>query len=612
MSVPLPRDLNNLCGIIGTIIHSLKFGEIEIIDHGLLVYDGAGLIRSVVDLKKEPNALNLISLHHLEDFTGKLIIPGFVDAHCHAPQYVFSGTGMDLPLLQWLEKYTFPCEAKFSDKEFAKIAYEKSIRRHLKCGTTFASYFATIHNEAGKILVDIIQEVGQRAFVGKVSMDRNSPEFYVEKTTTGCKDAEEFVKYVLRLTDVGKQFVDEVDNCVSEWKIDKSFSSNFVAESSSMKKPRTVSEDATTVCSSASSVRNLGNLSVKGSKDFDGTNGSRARVVSGSTAFDSMDSDSVEEVSSNEGNSTRSKRTLSDFYTDMKIGSCVPFCPKVNVAYPTKTLLNRKDTPLVMPCITPRFVPTCTPGIMMYLGELAQRYGLPVQSHMSESINEIQWVAELHPDCETYAHVYEKFGLLSPYTYMAHCCHSSAEERQVLRRTGTSAIHCASSNFMLNSGVMDVKLFLSEGINVALGTDVAGGYSPSILDAIRQTVIASRVKGFDHRSRANSIVNTDVSIESESMKSTSSKSVGEYQSLNFAEAFHLATVGGAEVLGMGNVVGNFMVGKKLDCLVVDLHCSDSPIDCFGNEDSNEMFQKFLFLGDDRNISHVYVDGRQVL
>ena len=96
------------------------------------------------------------------DLGNKLIIPGFIDCHVHAPQYVFSGTGMDLPLLQWLEKHTFPCEASFKDEDFARASYQKSVQRHLKCGTTFASYFATIHNPASKVLVDVIKTVGQR------------------------------------------------------------------------------------------------------------------------------------------------------------------------------------------------------------------------------------------------------------------------------------------------------------------------------------------------------------------------------------------------------------------------------------------------------------------
>ena len=55
-------------------------------------------------------------------------------------------------------------------------------------------------------------------------------------------------------------------------------------------------------------------------------------------------------------------------------------------------------------------------------------------------------VAKLHPDCPTYAHVYKKYGLLHSHTYMAHCCHSSAAERALMKLMGVGAVHCASSN----------------------------------------------------------------------------------------------------------------------------------------------------------------------
>ena len=91
--------------IVGSIVHSLTFGSLEIIANGAIVCDN-GLISDVIDLDKRLNGLE--GILNVIDHKGKLIIPGLIDAHCHAPQYVFSGTGMDLPLLDWLNKYTFP------------------------------------------------------------------------------------------------------------------------------------------------------------------------------------------------------------------------------------------------------------------------------------------------------------------------------------------------------------------------------------------------------------------------------------------------------------------------------------------------------------------------
>ena len=114
--------------LVGAIVHSISLGELEMLSRGALVADN-GVILRVVDLTKKNcsleelcgelknsnNGRNVV----MRDFGESLIMPGFIDTHCHAPQYVFTGTGMDLPLLQWLEKYTFPCESRFNDEEFA-------------------------------------------------------------------------------------------------------------------------------------------------------------------------------------------------------------------------------------------------------------------------------------------------------------------------------------------------------------------------------------------------------------------------------------------------------------------------------------------------------------
>jgi cytosine/adenosine deaminase-related metal-dependent hydrolase len=665
--------------LIGSIVHSLAFGEIQIIDNGAIVYDQNGEILELLDLSKTPLSSEITSsVKEIDDWTGKLIIPGFIDAHCHAPQYVFSGTGMDLPLLLWLEKYTFPCEAKFENEEFARKAYEKSIKRHLKCGTTFASYFATIHTSACKVLVDVIQQMGQRAFVGKVSMDRNAPDFYIEETEKGGRDVEEFIQYCFEQTDVGRQFLQSLSGINMK-------QANETISSSVNKKPKLETSDnflpvsAEKQSNSFITPRTLRAVTMDGHDDMiDGG------VTLPSQITPSMKTDgfvfpesallpenrkrTVSDMSSLVGTGTKNispSRSLSSSPTAVAFSSSSNLPP---------SLLNRADTPLVMPCITPRFVPTCSSEIMQKLGDLAKKYALPVQSHMSESLNEIEWVKSLHPECSTYASVYELYGLLCGaiagseetgepargVSYMAHCCHSNKEERDIMKRNCASVVHCASSNFMLSSGVADIRLFLEEGVKVALGTDVAGGYSPSMLDAIRQCVIASRVKGFDYRLAASTAAaiaatkaaeapspssltgddnedpimicgscsnelgdeatiddslssTSDLSPDSSITKTSSGDPLNEhYKAISYLEAFHLATVGGAEVMGMGDVLGNFIPGKKVDCLIVDVNTDNTPIDIFEHESIFEHFQKFLFLGDDRNIIHVYVDGKMVL
>lgn len=86
---------------------------------------------------------------------------------------------MDKPLLDWLQTYTFPLEAEYENVNFAQKIYRNVVRQCLNMGTTTACYFATIHRSACEVLVKEVIRQGQRAFVGKVSMDQLSPTFYM-------------------------------------------------------------------------------------------------------------------------------------------------------------------------------------------------------------------------------------------------------------------------------------------------------------------------------------------------------------------------------------------------------------------------------------------------
>ncbi|GHV13504.1 hypothetical protein FACS189491_08550 [Spirochaetia bacterium] len=116
----------------------------------------------------------------LIDYTGKLILPGLTDLHIHAPQFSFRSLGMDLELLGWLEKHAFPEEAKYRDAEYARLAYGLFVK-HLKRGpNTRFCIFATVHVPATVILMDLLEESGLVSMVGKVNMDRNSPDILRE------------------------------------------------------------------------------------------------------------------------------------------------------------------------------------------------------------------------------------------------------------------------------------------------------------------------------------------------------------------------------------------------------------------------------------------------
>lgn len=116
----------------------------------------------------------------LKDYSGDLILPGMVDLHLHAPQYGFRGTKMDLELLDWLNVNTFPEEAKYQDLNYAKRGYQDFVEDLRESATTRAVVFATLHKEATLLLMKLMEESGLVSYVGKVNMDRNSPEYLTE------------------------------------------------------------------------------------------------------------------------------------------------------------------------------------------------------------------------------------------------------------------------------------------------------------------------------------------------------------------------------------------------------------------------------------------------
>lgn len=128
-----------------------------------------------------------------EDFGSRLIIPGLYDLHLHAPQYMFAGLFMDDELLVWLDKHTFPLEARFSDIDFAAKAYKAFVDDLKYSFTVRASVFGTIHKDSTLMLMSLLEEAGLHGYVGKVSMDRNSPDSLRETTADAIEDELEFL-----------------------------------------------------------------------------------------------------------------------------------------------------------------------------------------------------------------------------------------------------------------------------------------------------------------------------------------------------------------------------------------------------------------------------------
>lgn len=175
-------------GLKGNIIFTKDFGKYEIFkDSYILIEDGK--VKGIFD--KLPEEYNQVEV---KDYGDKLIIPGLVDIHLHGPQFPNIGLGLDKELMPWLETYTFPEERKYSDLEYAKKVYRKLVLELWKNGTMRSVIFASIHLEGTKLLMDVINEAGLGAYVGKVNMDRNCPDFICEDTDKSLEDTEKLLK----------------------------------------------------------------------------------------------------------------------------------------------------------------------------------------------------------------------------------------------------------------------------------------------------------------------------------------------------------------------------------------------------------------------------------
>jgi guanine deaminase len=240
------------------------------------------------------------------------------------------------------------------------------------------------------------------------------------------------------------------------------------------------------------------------------------------------------------------------------------------------------------PILTPRFIPCCTDKLMEELREIQMAYGIPVQSHLSESKGEIDFVKILRPDNPFYGDSYNEYDLFGKNddidtdvkTVMAHCVWSTDEEVQLMRKNGVFVAHCPASNMNLTSGIAPIRKYLDQGLNIGLGSDVAGGHSDSVFRAITDAIQVSKMyfRMVDESCRP----------------------------LIFSEAFYMATKGGGAFFGN---VGSFEQGYEFDAVVLDDRVLPHP----QRLNLAERMERAVYLGlDEKNITAKFVAGRKII
>ena len=285
---------------------------------------------------------------------------------------------------------------------------------------------------------------------------------------------------------------------------------------------------------------------------------------------------------------------------------------------------------LITPIITPRFAPSCSSRLLSDLGTLAKESDLPIQTHLSENKSEVALVRKLFPTSDSYAHVYDAHGLLTPKTVLAHCVHLSPNERKLLQERKSKVSHCPVSNTSISSGLCPVRQLLDDGIEVGLGTDISGGYSTSVLVAAREAAMVSRTLAAltpdEPETEEAPRERNPADVDATNHHTKHSTPASDRQKLSVEECFYLATVGGAKCLGLQGKIGAFEVGMQFDAQFVQLDDADDvdirnkdkdkdksngPVELWSRETWDEKMAKWLFCGDDRNTKKVYVAGRLV-
>ena len=445
--------------IQGTAFHTPEWGVLEVLENCAIAVNEQGVIDAVVRTE-DTEYTSLIAAAKRDQILVQLdqddyLIPGLVDLHIHAPQWPQLGKALDAPLEVWLQEYTFPLEAAYSDHAYAFDIYDDLVRTLLTHGTTTAVYFGTVDFQANVILAEACIRHGQRALIGKVAMD-------------------------------------DADQCP-------------------------------------------------------------------------------------------------DYYRDASAAAALNDTSQFITRIQT---LNSNSNALVLPAITPRFIPSCTDELLIGLGHLAQESGCHVQTHCSESDWEVDFVRRRLNKTDTEA--LADYGLLTSKTILAHSNFVSMQDLELMGNHGSAVAHCPLSNAYFANAVFPLRQAHDSGVTVGLGTDISGGFSPSLFDAARYALMASR-----HACNGTS-----------AQLGANVRGNGQ-EPLSTLETFGMATAEGGKALSLP--IGQFKPGYAMDAICVRSNTEHSAFKVFQPSDTlTHVFEKLVLTADVSCIRHVWVNGKTLL
>lgn len=229
--------------------------------------------------------------------------------------------------------------------------------------------------------------------------------------------------------------------------------------------------------------------------------------------------------------------------------------------------------------VTPRFAPTSTQAELDVAATLRRETpGALMHTHVSENLGEIAWVRTLFPESRGYLDVYDSSGLLGPGAVLAHGIHLTREERLRVVETRSAVAHCPTSNLFLGSGLFNMHQAKNpkHNMTVGLGTDIGAGTSFSLLSTMNEAYKVSQLT---------------------------------HSPIDAVKMFYLATLGGAQSLGLDDKIGSLEVGKEGDVIVLDPKATD--LLAFRSARVSTLEEQLFVLatmGDDRTVAATYIAG----
>jgi guanine deaminase len=233
---------------------------------------------------------------------------------------------------------------------------------------------------------------------------------------------------------------------------------------------------------------------------------------------------------------------------------------------------------------TPRFAVSCTADLLRESAALAAHYDATWQTHLSEDRHEIATVRQLFPEAIDYLDVYDRAGALGGRALLAHAIHLSDREVTRMAETGTAVAHCPVSNMFIRSGVMPLDRYQAAGLRIGLGTDVAGAPELSVIAQMRAGFFAQNARS--------------------TMRADAAPAPGPLDWLR------LATLGGAESLGLGDAIGSIEAGKEADLIAVDPELGRPP-EAEPCRDVDEVISRIIFRERPGMVRAAWVRGRRL-